>query len=216
MAVPEAADNWPNIADRGIAQHESPFDSSPRGRLLTAMPAVLAHGGFRDATVARVLERAGVGWEDFAREFEDLDGCFLATLDAGLECAALAAERAMNTVAHTADAETIFEAGLRGALAAASAHPELTRLCLVESPALGAKAVVQKQAGLQRFVRLMQERVRPAAGGAALPALPAEMVAGGIYEVLQRKARAGELDDLPKLIPELRQLWGPVIRSATG
>lgn len=177
------------------------------------MVAVISHGGYRDATVDRVLEQAHVGWPEFTRLFEDLDDCFLATLEAGIDCAVANAERAAALVDAGADAETLFAATLDGLLEPIARNPQLAHLCLVESAALGARAIEHKEAGLQRFVALTQQALK-VPNGNAMPALAAEMVAGGIYEVLQRKARSRDLDNLRSMGPELRQLWAPVIRAA--
>ena len=179
------------------------------------MVEVIAHGGYRDATVDRVLEQAHVSWDAFAREFEDLDACFLATLDAAIECAWIRADSAIRALGTPASAEATFDATLDALLGSIAANPELTRLCLVESAALGAKAVERREAGFQRFIGLIGPR--PASGGDdSMPALAAEMVAGGIYEVLQHKARAGELEAIPALATELRELWLPVLRASAG
>lgn len=216
MAVPPEADNRAHLTSTRVTEFESPFDGSPRGRLLTAIGTVVTHGGYRDATIERVLGQAGVGWPDFAREFHDLDDCFLAALDAGIGCAIERMERAMGAAASSDQSDAAFDIGLTELLEAIAESPELARLCLVESAALGAKAVERKEAGLQRLVRLIQTRPGSPPAASSLPKLAAEMVVGGIYEVVQRKVRAGQIEDLPSLADELRLLWLPVMRSATG
>jgi hypothetical protein len=179
------------------------------------MVEVVAHGGYREATVDRVLEQAHVGWSEFIRLFDDLDACFLATLDAGLESAAVQAEQAVAPYGPDSDVGAAFEAALRAVLDAAAARPDLTRLCLVDAPALGAPALARRQLGLQRFVDLLERQLAPGRSDSrgATQALAAEMVVGGIYEVVQHKVRAGEVQQLPTLVDELRQLWLPALRA---
>jgi hypothetical protein len=93
----------------------------------------------------------------------------------------------------------------------AAADPDATRLCLVEAPGLGRRAVERREAGLQRFVDLLDAELARANGGSP-PPLAAEMVVGGIYEVLQRTVRAGDVADLPALAGQLGQLWVPALR----
>jgi AcrR family transcriptional regulator len=209
--VPEA-NNRENVTDHSVDGLHEAFDGSPRGRLLAALPAVIAHGGYREATVDRVLDAAHVGWSDFSREFEDLDALFLATLDAGMECAAVAAECGARRAAESGP-EAALEGFLAGLLAAVAAHADLARLCLVDSAALGARAVERRQAGLQRFVALLANPPGQQGPSPSLPPLAAEMVVGGIHEVLQRKARAHELNDVGDLTDELSRLWLPVVRA---
>lgn len=194
----------------------SQFDDSPRGRILTAVVEVVAHGGYRDATVDRVLERAHVGWQELTEMFDGLDACFLATLDAGLECAAARAEEAVEHLGEGARLDGAFDAALRAVLEGAAANPDLTRLCLVEAPALGAAALERREAGVQRFVELLERRLErsgPTGPRTAPPGLAAEMVVGGIYAVVQRKAQADEIEELPALADELGQLWLPALRG---
>ena len=39
------------------------------------------------------------------------------------------------------------------------------------------------------------------------------MVIGGIYEVMQRTARAGKVAEMPELSGQLRALWLPALRG---
>ena len=140
-----------------------------------------------------------------------LDSRLLEKLDAGLLCAVDRAAQAMNATALDAEIGERFEAGLRAMLEAAAAQPDLTRLCLVEAPGLGARALAQKDAGLQRFVDLLDAELAQQHGQA--PPLVSEMVVGGIYEVVQRAARADKIGTLPDLAGQLSQLWLPALRG---
>lgn len=209
------ANNWENATEGRLGERYEAFDGSSRGRLLAALPTVVAHGGYREATVERVLETAHVSWSEFSREFEDLDALFLATLDAGMDCAVAAAERGARAARAGGDPEAALAGFLDGLLEAVAARPDLTLLCLVESAALGARAVERKQAGLQRFVASVADLLGASGPHVSLPPLAAEMVVGGIHEVLQRKARADELGDVQELTDDLSRLWLPVLRATT-
>jgi len=142
----------------------------------------------------------------------DLDSTLLTGLDRGMACAAELAENAWRATAEdTIDAR--FRAGLGAVLEAAAAKPEVTRLCLVEAPGLGSSAVARKEAGLQRFVEWLERQLVATSGAGTVSPLAPEMVVGGIYEVLQRKARTGEIAQLPALGPELCGLWLPALRG---
>lgn len=172
------------------------------------MAAVAAHGGYREATVDRVLEQARVGWGEFNRQFADLDACFLTAIEAGFDCAAAEVATAHDGGA-SPDAATRL--ALDRLLELVSRNPEIAHLCLVESAALGARAIEVKEQGLQRFVEMLERQLTPRSGSAAT--LIAEMIAGGVYEVLQRKARSGELRDRRQTAADLRQVWAPLIRA---
>lgn len=205
---PEGQDRR-EVAQRRIPAAAALFDRSTRGRLLTAAATVAVHGGYRDATVERVLENAGASWADFTGEFESLADCFLAAQSAALECAAIEAERAAREADAAKGPEAAFAAALNRLLETISTHTDLARLALVESASLGSEGIERKEIGLQRFVTLLQDIA--GSSGAGVPPLAAEMVAGGIYEILQRKVAAGELDRPDDLAAELRRLWLPLI-----
>lgn len=142
----------------------------------------------------------------------DLDSGLLRRCDEAFACASGRAEEAISAADPGADVATRFEAALGAVLAAAAEQPDLTRLCLVEAPGLGAGAVTRKEAGLQRFVELLDRELARGRGGEA-PPLVSEMVVGGVYEVMQRTARAGRIAAMPELADQLRQLWAPALRG---
>ncbi len=163
--------------------------------------------------MARGAENRADLAEGLKAQVGDLDSRLLTGLDDALACAAERAEEASRAVGADAGIELRFGAGLDAVLEAAAAQPDLTRLCLVEAPGLGSRALERKEAGLQRFVEWLERQLAAASGDRPVPPLAAEMVVGGIYEVLQRKARAGEIAELPALASELRQLWLPALRG---
>ena len=142
----------------------------------------------------------------------DLDSRLLDKCDLAFECAAGRAEEALGSADPGADVGTRFEAALTAVLESAAEQPDLTRLCLVEAPGLGANAVARKEAGLQRFVELVDRELARTSDGKA-PPLVSEMVIGGIYEVMQRTARAHKVAEMPELAGQLRSLWLPALRG---
>jgi hypothetical protein len=141
-----------------------------------------------------------------------LDSRLLEKVDAAFSSAAARAAEAFRAADPETNIGESFETALRAVLEAAAADPDLTRLCLLEAPGLGAKALERKDAGLQRFVDLLDRELACRQGGEA-PPLISEMVVGGIYEVVQRTVRAGDTAALPELADQLRQLWLPALRG---
>ncbi len=141
-----------------------------------------------------------------------LDSRLLQKVDAAFSCAAERAAEAFRTSDPETDIGELFEAALGAVFDAAAADADLTRLCLLEAPGLGAKALERKDAGLQQFVDLLDRELASRQGGEA-PPLVSEMVVGGIYEVVQRAVRAGDIAELPDLAGQLRQLWLPALRG---
>lgn len=152
----------------------------------------------------RTAERANIAL--------NLDSRLLDECDTAFECAAQRAEEALQAADPGAEAGTRFDAALSAVLQAAAEQPDLTRLCLVEAPGLGAGAVARKEVGLQRFVDMIDRELARGSDGKA-PPLVAEMVIGGIYEVMQRTARASRIAEMPELAGQLRALWLPALRG---
>ncbi len=142
----------------------------------------------------------------------NLDVVLLDRVESAYESVASKAAESVRDAPRGTDIGVHFETALRVVLEMAAADPDLTRLCLVEAPGLGAKAVEAKERGLQRFVELLDRELATARGGAA-PPLVAEMVVGGIHEVVQRAARAGDIASLPDLAEQLGALWLPALRE---
>ena len=149
---------------------------------------------------------------DGAENAVSLDTRLLEELDSAFECAFDRAIEALRATGPQADVDTRFAATLSAVLTAVAAQPDLSRLCLVEAPGLGANALASKDTGLQRFVDLLDRELIATRGSEPAP-LVAEMAVGGIYEVLQRIARKGETSSAPELAPGLAELWLPMLRG---
>src|SRR3954470_24526086 len=59
--------------------------ASQRARLLDAVAEAVAHKGYAAATVADVVARAAVSRRTFYEQFSDLESCFLAAYQTGME-----------------------------------------------------------------------------------------------------------------------------------
>jgi AcrR family transcriptional regulator len=104
-----------------------------RERLIEAMTQVAARQGYRDASVARVVEQAGVSRATFYEHFADRETCFLAAF----EIAAARLERALPRIeAEFSPAHRTAEL-LDDMLANMMRMPAATRILLVEALAGG-------------------------------------------------------------------------------
>ena len=195
------------------------MDEDPaRERILDAMVDVVAVHGYANVTVERVTTHARVSNAEFERHFADLETCLLAVLDRtathAIRIVQRAAARAVRELPVTdarEQVELVFEPSLHTLLSCAAERPELTRVCVVEVATIGSRGLAKRDAALERFVQLLEQ---------ALPDIPerpsqlaSEMVVGGIHQLLQRRARIGDLDGLPQLSPALAAIWLPVLRG---
>lgn len=170
---------------------------SQRERLLAAVVRAAAAKGYKQTTVADILEEAGVGRETFYELFDDKRSC------------ALAAHTILVNDFEATIRDAYMKPGewperIRQALAAAlewfAADPVAARFMLVEFAAMGTDYRERFQAEFERFVALIDEGLaecRPELADATSLAVGAIMAR--VYEeiVLDRTA------ELPTLLPEL-------------
>jgi AcrR family transcriptional regulator len=193
-------------------------EALPRERILSALVELVAEHGYADVTVERVARHADVSEAEFERCFPDLETCLLELLDQTanhtvrrVQRAAAEVLRGLPSNATGNQVERVFEPSLRALLECAAERPALTQVCVVEVATIGARGLARRDAALERFVQLLDQ---------ALPDLPerpsqlaSEMVVGGIHELLQRRARIGDLAELPQLSPALAAVWLPVLHA---
>ncbi|HEX5712792.1 MAG TPA: TetR/AcrR family transcriptional regulator [Solirubrobacterales bacterium] len=75
------------------SQRTAPAKVGPRERLIAGMNQAAARYGYKDASVARVVEQAGVSRATFYQHFTDKEDCFLAAFEQAAERIELALPR---------------------------------------------------------------------------------------------------------------------------
>src|SRR5882724_5686675 len=120
--------------------------ASQRGRLVDAMAQVVAEKGYAAATVADVVERAGVSRRTFYEQFEDKEACCLAAYDVGL-AAVLARIRDAVEVNPAAGWRDRARAGVEAFLALLASEPAFAQALQVEILTAG-PAALDRRAGM--------------------------------------------------------------------
>jgi AcrR family transcriptional regulator len=133
-----------------------------RDRIVRAMAAIVCEQGYPRASVAAVCARAAVSRRAFYRVFEGREDCFLAILDNGQAQACVLVSQAF-------ERSSDWLEGLRVALAELllflEAEPQIARVCMVESLAVGGWALERRERHLSSLTRLIVDywqRVAPA------------------------------------------------------
>jgi AcrR family transcriptional regulator len=147
--------------------------ASQRGRLLDAMAEVVAERGYGAATVAGVIDHAGVSRKTFYEHFRDREECFLAAYDAGVEVLMATMRAADDPIA-----------AYLGTLAA---EPAFARTFLIEIGAAGPRALARRREVHDAFATLIGDRPEALA------------CVGAINEVVIREVAAGRTAQLPEL-----------------
>lgn len=170
-----------------------------RRRFLEALLAVVTEHGYGETTLDLLLAEAGLEEAEFARSYPDLEVCFAALWEACRD----------DLVARTSAA--FLGAGGRCAGVRAAAwescrwlqeNPDRGHLFLVEVSFAGELARAARDHLLARYADRIHISSRP--GGAPPVAREhAEAIVGAIWQRASTAVRAGGLDSLPALVPQL-------------
>jgi AcrR family transcriptional regulator len=127
---------------------------SQQERLLEAMAAAVAEKGYARASVADVIERAGVSRKTFYEHFANKEACFLAAYDAGVGAMLSAIEAEIRAAAP--DWLRGAEAGTRCYLETLAANADFARTYLIEVLAAGPDALERRTQVHERFADLLE------------------------------------------------------------
>lgn len=182
------------LPDGFVALHQ-------RSRIVAALAEEVVEHGYREATVAGIVRRAGVARNTFYENFANKEECFLAAADAigeralrhivGAVCAAPAAwpER--------------VRAGIGALLGFAASESAAARVFLVESLSAGPAAAERYERTVRAAVPMFRRGRRRSAGGERLPATLEETVVGGIFWVVYQRIVLGRQEELEGLLEDL-------------
>jgi len=200
-AMPIAADRVPERLPRG--RHGLPrrfIVHNQRERMLLAVAEAVAEQGFATTTVADIIARARLSRRTFYEHFADKEECFLAAYDTVVEQLLSAVGQAYEQ----ADGWTQkVHDGLETFLAYLAAEPAFARMCIVEVVAAGPEARSRRDAAMRVFVDFLEPGRAEAPRGVRVPDIAAEVVVGGIYEIIYSRLQRDAADELVEMLPEL-------------
>lgn len=168
---------------------------SGRERLIEAMAAVAARHGYGGATVARVIEQAGVSRATFYQHFADRADCFRAAVEEAIS----ETDRGFAWLTKSLGREPSAREALRFVLDGVSSHPAPSRLLLIEGLAAPPAAGDLREQWLTDLAGRI-ERGLDAAGSLDICS---RAVLGGIGGVLAMRVFRGEAGRVPDLLDPL-------------
>ena len=199
-------------------RHAAPREivrQSQRERMLGAIADAVAEKGYGRASVADVIERAGVSRKTFYEHFANKEECFLAAYDAGADLLLSAIDEAV--AAELPDWLAATHAGTRAYLETLAANPAFARTFMQEVLAAGPVALERRTLILERFVQ--QLVTLTAAARASAPELPEhppyvyEASVGAVNELVARQLLRDGPESLPgiagALVDVQLRLLGP-------
>ena len=183
--------------------------ASQRSRLLDAVAEAVAANGYAATTVADVVALAAVSRRTFYEQFPDLESCFVAAYEAGMELLLDEIRHAVRARPGTGwqdRARTSVEAYLE----ALAARPAAAWAFSVEAIGSGATALGHRAAVLGRWVqqwRGLQDRARRE--DARVPRTPDDhllLLVGGIEELVRDCLLARGAEHLPDLADRIAEI----------
>jgi AcrR family transcriptional regulator len=172
---------------------------SRRDLILAAMIRVVGSKGYRETSVADVIEEAGTTRTTFYKHFDDKHDCFLAAYD-------MLVEQLFAEVLDRCDGEQSWlqrvETGLATIVEMFSLDPQLARTAVVEVAAAGAGARQRHWNAVTRFTEYL-EGGRELADGRELPENISLLSAGAVSGLIFDELLAGRAAQLPDHLPDL-------------
>ena len=195
-------------------------------RMLDAVATVVSEKGYVAMSVSDIIGAAGVSRRTFYDKFKSKEDAYLASFDA-------ISQELLASVIAAYDQSTNFVDGVTACMGVflelAAAEPRYADMCIVEVLAAGPTAIARRNAMMKALVAVLDEGAKTVPHSLQPPPLTAEIVIGGVYEVVYSRVLAGEATKLPSLLPDLaysvmlpyvgreaaeRALAGPRSRSA--
>lgn len=175
------------------------LESSRRQDILAAMIRVVGENGYKETSVADVIEAAETSRTTFYKHFEDKHDCFLAAYR-------MLVEQVFGEIVANCDGEQTWTSrmttGLTTLVDRFADDPQLARTAVVEVAAAGAEARQLHTEAIARFTRYL-DAGRELAPGKQLPENISLMSAGAVSGLIFDELLAGRAEQLPDRLPDL-------------
>jgi AcrR family transcriptional regulator len=172
-----------------------------RQRILAAVADVCHAAGYVSMSVEDIVVTSGVSRRTFYDNFRGKEDVYLAAYDEAskqlLTQVYAAYEAADGLVARVRDSLNAF-------LTFVAEEPAFADMCIVEVMAAGTIAIERRNRTMQAFSEMIEKAAAEELPKSKLPpALTAETLVGGIYEVVYSRVLGGRGAELPELLPDL-------------
>jgi AcrR family transcriptional regulator len=172
---------------------------SRRDLILAAMIRVVGSKGYKETSVADVIEETPTSRTTFYKYFEDKHDCFLAAYD-------MLVEQVFAEVVAECDGNQPWlervKTGLSTIVKLFALDPQLARTAVVEVAAAGADARQRHWNAVARFTAYL-DGGRELAGGRELPENISLMSAGAVSGLIFDELLAGRAAQLQAMLPDL-------------
>jgi AcrR family transcriptional regulator len=172
-----------------------------RQRILAAVADVCSAAGYVAMSVEDIVVTSGVSRRTFYDNFRGKEDVYLAAYDevttqllTQVYTSFEAADGLVSRVRDSLDAFLTFVAE----------EPSFADMCIVEVMAAGPTAIERRNRTMAAFAEMIEKAAAEELPKSKLPpALTAETLVGGIYEVVYSRVLQGRGEELPSLLPDL-------------
>jgi AcrR family transcriptional regulator len=175
-------------------------EENQRHRIAAGMIATVGEHGYHDATVARVVDAAGVSRRAFYTHYSSKEECYLETYD-------MIAAFFRETVADATTGDEPWPERVRAKIAAMlevfAANPDLARFTLVAPTRAGDKIAERYRQGVANVLRQVKEGMPPPPEVEPPPENVQFSLVAGMATLIVNRVEAGEGERLPELVPHL-------------
>jgi AcrR family transcriptional regulator len=174
--------------------------ANQRERILSAVAQATAELGYADLSVEAIIARAGVSRRTFYEHFKNKEDAFLAAYDSAVH---EITRRVLRAYLQQTSALERLRAGIGAYLQFLASEPEIARMGVVEVLAAGPRALARRNDALRLFAEIIEDNIHQLVPSCRQPALTAQTIVGGIYEVVFSRILAGRTGELPSMVDDL-------------
>jgi AcrR family transcriptional regulator len=210
LSQPRSGDLAGTRSGRGRRPHQLPsgrhgllrsfIAANQRERITDAVAEAASEFGYTEMSVEAIVARAGVSRRTFYEHFKNKEDAFLAAYDAVVRQQARHIRRAYFEETTVQDR---LRAGIRAYMEFTASKPEVARMCIVEVLAAGPRAMAKRSEAMRMFAEIIEDNIHELMPGCRQAALTAEMIVGGLHEVVLSRILANRIDELPGLVDDL-------------
>ena len=176
---------------------------SQHERILAAAADVIAQRGYQGATVALIVERAGVARVTFYENFQNREACLLALFD---EAFAEMRRRTEDAIAAESEWPDQVRACIAAFLEYVVEEPAIARTSLIESMTAGPVAMERYEQAMRAYSPGLRKGREFAGHLDALPAtLLEDSIVGGIVWMVHQRLLRDRLEEIPGLLPTMTE-----------
>ena len=190
-----------------------------RERIVDATAATVAAKGLAGLTIPEIARRANVSHQTFYEMYPTKHDAFLGALKVGMHQALSVTAEAYS--AHEGDWPRAIAAGLHALIDYITSEPAHAHLSLVDTFAASPDAIEIRDHALHSFSAYLSPGYALAPKGRRVPAVAAEAITGGIWQILHDYIDNERIAELPGIVPQIVYLalvpfLGPTAAAAAA